>query len=141
METGQDQTVRASLPSLVPQCESAAIVPHVTILRLCGRGNCRSSATNAVPQLRTTWEQKMQKKREKQAMQELQKQMRDKRNELLERQRLERENKRKQKAMNREKSVVVQVVKNPMKLKKLKRSQLRTIRKGADPNAPPVQQV
>ena len=83
----------------------------------------------------------MKKKREKQAMQELQKQMRDKRNELLDRQRLERENKRKQKALNREKSVVVQVVKNPMKLKKLKRSQLRNIRKGADPNAPPVQQV
>ena len=83
----------------------------------------------------------MQKKREKQAMQELQKQMRDKRTELLDRQRLERENKRKQKALNREKSVVVQVVKNPMKLKKLKRSQLRNIRKGADPSAPPVQQV
>ena len=83
----------------------------------------------------------MQKKREKQAMQELQRQMVDKRTELLDRQRLERDNKRKQKALNREKLVVVQVVKNPMKLKKLKRSQLRNIRKGADPNAPPVQQV
>lgn len=83
----------------------------------------------------------MQMKREKQAVQEMQRQMTDKRNELLERQRLERENKRKQKAQNREKSVVVQVIKNPMKLKKLKKSQLRHIRKGADPNAPPVQQV
>jgi hypothetical protein len=94
-----------------------------------------------VPQLRTTWEQKMQKKRERQAMQELQKQMVDKRTELLDRQRLERENKRKQKVLNRDKSVVVQVVKNPMKLKKLKRSQLRQYKKDADPSAPPVQHV
>jgi hypothetical protein len=94
-----------------------------------------------VPQLRTTWEQKMQKKRERQAMQELQKQMVDKRTELLDRQRLERENKRKQKALNRDKSVVVQVVKNPMKLKKLKRSQLRQYKKDADPSATPVQHV
>ena len=101
----------------------------------------RASAKMAVPHLRTTWEQKMAKKAEKKAMQAFQQVMRDERQELIDRQKLERENKRKQKAANREKSVVVQVVKNPMKLKKLKRSQMRMIRKGADPNAPAVQQV
>jgi hypothetical protein len=132
------------LPLTDVDVDGEAPCPIATILRPPGFILFRRSSAKehaAAPQLRTSWEQKMKKKREHKAMQEFQKQLRDKHNELLDRQRLERENKRKQKALNREKSVVVQVVKNPMKLKKLKRSQLRNIRKGADPNAPPVQQV
>jgi rRNA-processing protein CGR1 len=89
----------------------------------------RFSSIRAVPQLRTSWDQKMKAKKMKQALQAQQKALLDADKVLRDRQRLERENKRKQRQRNIEKSVVVQVIKNPAKLKKLKKKQLRNIRK------------
>ena len=89
----------------------------------------RHSSLIAVPQLRSSWEQKMKKKAEEKARKELQRAIERDIQTTYDRQRLERENKRNRKAANREKSVVVQVIKDPKKIKKMKRKDLKNIRK------------
>lgn len=77
----------------------------------------------------TSWKKKMDKRKRKQQMKEYERSLIEARQQRIEDQREARLERQKRKAANEFKSASVQVIKNPNKLKKMSKKQLRMIKK------------
>ncbi|XP_078063620.1 coiled-coil domain-containing protein 86 [Mustelus asterias] len=102
------------------------------------RGKCRRSwrevGTRFSTLLRdkplcTSWEKKMVARRERQAVKEMSQQLLEGRRREKEAKKLRREENLRRRLENERKSEVVQVIKNPLKIKRMKKKQLRRIEK------------
>uniref|UniRef100_H2ZVY7 Coiled-coil domain-containing protein 86 n=1 Tax=Latimeria chalumnae TaxID=7897 RepID=H2ZVY7_LATCH len=79
--------------------------------------------------LRTSWEMKMKEKRERQMTKALAKQLVEEKAREKEEKRKRQEENQRRRLENERKSEVVQVIKNPLKIKRMKKKQLRKIEK------------
>ncbi|XP_077995870.1 coiled-coil domain-containing protein 86-like isoform X2 [Glandiceps talaboti] len=79
--------------------------------------------------LRTSWQKKMQQKAEKKSVKKYEQELKEAREKELEIKKKRRAEKIRKKLENERKSEIVQVIKNPAKIKRMKRKQLRRIEK------------
>ncbi|XP_061536061.1 coiled-coil domain-containing protein 86 [Phycodurus eques] len=93
------------------------------------RNKQRFSALVRDSSLCTSWEKKMQAKREKQLVQNYMLQLKEQKAKVKEDKRKRREENLKRRAENERKAEVVQVIRNPAKIKRMKKKQLRQIEK------------
>ncbi|KAK2909285.1 hypothetical protein QQF64_000604 [Cirrhinus molitorella] len=93
------------------------------------RNKQRFSALLRDKPLRTSWEQKMEAKREKQLVKQYQQQLKDEQIREKEEKKRRREEHLKRRAENQRKSEIVQVIKNTAKIKRMKKKTLRKIEK------------
>jgi rRNA-processing protein CGR1 len=89
----------------------------------------RSSSTTAVPQLRSTWEQRLKQRSDRAAVQAAQRAVDETIRAQKRAEREEREAREKRKEENKEKGLQYQVITNTAKIKKMSKKQLRLIRK------------
>ncbi|CAJ1052354.1 coiled-coil domain-containing protein 86 [Xyrichtys novacula] len=93
------------------------------------RNKQRFSAVVRDKQLCTSWEKKMEAKREKQLVQQYSSQLKEEKARQKEEKRKRREDNLKRRAENERKAEIVQVIKNTAKIKRMKKKQLRKIEK------------
>ncbi|KAM9327224.1 coiled-coil domain-containing protein 86-like [Gastrophryne carolinensis] len=79
--------------------------------------------------LRTSWEVKMKERQEKKLMKSLAQQLKDEKKQAKEEKRKRREENLRRRLENERKAEVVQVIRNPSKLKRARKKQLRNIEK------------
>ncbi|XP_069834872.1 coiled-coil domain-containing protein 86-like [Dendropsophus ebraccatus] len=79
--------------------------------------------------LRTSWELKMKQRQEKMMMRSLAQQLKDEKQQEKEEKKRRREENLKRRLENERRAEVVQVIRNPAKLKRVRKKQLRTIEK------------
>jgi len=87
----------------------------------------RHSEIKNVKSLKSSWAEKMAKKEEKKRLKDLQEQLKSDKAKRKEEHRLRTELNRKKKLENQRKAEIVQPIKNTLKIKKMKRKQLRQI--------------
>ncbi|KAK3084754.1 hypothetical protein FSP39_018324 [Pinctada imbricata] len=87
-----------------------------------------SSMTTGKP-LKTSWQEKMRKKAQAKSIKDFEKQLKDDRAKEKEAARLRAEEKKKRREENARKAEIVQTVKNPAKLKRMRKKQLRKTKK------------
>ncbi|XP_060679164.1 coiled-coil domain-containing protein 86 [Hemiscyllium ocellatum] len=90
---------------------------------------CRFSDLLRDKPLRTSWEVKMAMKRERVAVRELAQRLHGDRVRAKEEKRLRREENERRRLVNQRRAEVVEVVTNPVKIKRLRKKQLRKIEK------------
>lgn len=93
------------------------------------RNKQRFSALLRDKPLRTSWEKKMEAKREKQLVKQYQQQLKDEQAREKEEKKRRRAENLKRRAENERKAEIVQVIKNTAKIKRMKKKQLRKIEK------------
>lgn len=93
------------------------------------RNKQRFSSLVRDKQLCSSWEKKMQAKREKELVKQYSQQLKDEQNRQKEEKRKRREENLKRRAENERKAEIVQVIRNTTKIKRMKKKQLRKIEK------------
>lgn len=93
------------------------------------RNKQRFSSVVRDKQLCSSWEKKMQAKREKELVKQYSQQLKDDQNRQKEEKRKRREENLKRRAENERKAEIVQVIRNTTKIKRMKKKQLRKIEK------------
>lgn len=93
----------------------------------------RFTSMNQVKPLKSSWEAKTKQRYERKCLKAIEDEIKSATQKQIEERKKRREEKRKRKEENERKSEVVQVVRNTAKLKRLKKKQLKYIRK-ADTN-------
>ncbi|XP_030009153.1 coiled-coil domain-containing protein 86 [Sphaeramia orbicularis] len=93
------------------------------------RNKQRFSAVVRDKQLCSSWEKKMQAKREKDLVKQFSRQLKEDKNRQKEEKRKRREENLKRRAENERKAEIVQVIRNTAKIKRMKKKQLRKIEK------------
>ncbi|XP_043939984.1 coiled-coil domain-containing protein 86 [Protopterus annectens] len=93
------------------------------------RANTRFSDMVRDKSLRTSWKRKMKEREEKQRTKSLALQLQEQLKQEKEEKKQRREKNLKQRQENERKAEIVQVIKNPAKIKRMKRKQLRRIEK------------
>ncbi|XP_025090539.1 coiled-coil domain-containing protein 86-like [Pomacea canaliculata] len=78
---------------------------------------------------KTSWEEKMAKKKEQQAIKDLEKKLKEQKIEKIQLKRQRREENKKRRLENERRAEIVQPIKNTRKLKRIKKKQLRQIEK------------
>ncbi|XP_074643036.1 coiled-coil domain-containing protein 86-like [Tubulanus polymorphus] len=89
----------------------------------------RASDMVAIKSFKTSWNRKMQAKSDKMAVKLREKELKEARSAKKEAARLRSEEKKKQKLENERKSEIVQPIRDTRKIKRMKKTQLRTIEK------------
>ncbi|NWJ12006.1 CCD86 protein, partial [Crypturellus undulatus] len=79
--------------------------------------------------LRTSWRRKMQERREKRLVKDLARQLQEGKQKEREEKKRRREENLKRRLENERKAEIVQVIRNPLKLKRAKKKQLRRVEK------------
>ncbi|KAA0722045.1 Coiled-coil domain-containing protein 86 [Triplophysa tibetana] len=93
------------------------------------RNKQRFSALLRDKPVRSSWEKKMEAKREKQVVKQYQQQLKDEKARVKEEKKMRRAENLKRRAENERKAEIVQVIKNTTKIKRMKKKQLRKIEK------------
>ncbi|CAM1329227.1 CCDC86 (predicted) [Pycnogonum litorale] len=89
----------------------------------------RSSSMINVNPLRVSWNEKMKKRQEHKMVKIMETELKDAKNKEKMERRLRQEENKKRKIENSRKSEIVQVIKDPRKIKRMKKKQLRQIEK------------
>ncbi|NWI32254.1 CCD86 protein, partial [Sula dactylatra] len=79
--------------------------------------------------LRTSWARKMKERQEKKLVQDLARQLQERKQKEREEKKRRREENLKRRLENERKAEIVQVIRNPLKLKRAKKKQLRRVEK------------
>lgn len=125
-------TVPAKKPRLEPAVKQGPVVPlgkpkSGRVWK--DRNKQRFSAVVRDKQLCTSWEKKMQAKREKELVKQYSQQLKDDKAKEKEEKRKRKEENLKRRAENERKAEIVQVIRNTAKIKRMKKKQLRKIEK------------
>uniref|UniRef100_A0A7S4C5K7 Coiled-coil domain-containing protein 86 n=1 Tax=Chrysotila carterae TaxID=13221 RepID=A0A7S4C5K7_CHRCT len=89
----------------------------------------RASGSTNVPQLRSSWDKRLQQRAERAALQAAQREVDEKIRSVKQEERKRREEKEKKKEENKQKGMQYQVISNTSKIKKMSKRQLKNIKK------------
>jgi len=98
-----------------------------------------SSVKNATPQLKDSWEKRMQQRTDRASVLEMQKSVDDEIRAEKKAEREQREEKERKKKENQDKGVSHQIITNTAKIKKMSKKQLRNIKKADTSGVAPKQ--